>query len=126
LPPDADRRAVLDAAERRAAALAARDADALRVLMHESLRWTTHRGDVLDRERYIAGNTGGTLIWHGQRLEEVDVVAEGDVAVLTAVVVDEVEEDGGTRVNRLRLTQTWVRSGGSWVCLAGHAGPPVD
>ena len=40
---------VLAAAEARAVALAAGDADALRELHHQDLRWTTHRGEVLDR-----------------------------------------------------------------------------
>ena len=93
--------------------------------MHESLRWTTHRGDVLDRERYLAANTEGSLIWHEQRLEESEVALVGDTAVLTAIVVDEVEEGGVRRTNRLRLTQTWTRIDGTWTCLAGHAGPPV-
>ena len=121
-----DRQAVLVAAERRAAALVARDPAALRELMHESLRWTTHSGDVFDRERYIHANTSGTLRWHGQRLEDVDITVIGDTAVLTAVVVDDVEDAGEPRTNRLRLTQTWSRVGGAWVCLSGHAGPHVD
>src|ERR1700742_4113061 len=92
---DGDAQAVLDAARRRAAALAAGDADALIALHDPELRWTTHRGEVLDRDRYVAGNTGGDgLVWHEQRLEDVDVVVAGETAVLTAVVVDEVQRDG--------------------------------
>jgi hypothetical protein len=114
---------VLAPAERRARALCERDADALRALHHPDLRWTTHRGEVLDREAYIAGNVEGDLVWHSQRLEQVSVVADRDTAVLVGVVVDVVERDGERKTFRLRLTQTWVRSGGGWVCLAGHAGP---
>jgi hypothetical protein len=44
----------LAAAERRSAALVARDAEALRALHHPDLRWTTHRGDVRDRDAYTA------------------------------------------------------------------------
>jgi ketosteroid isomerase-like protein len=114
-------RAVLDAAEQRARALVAGDADALRALHHPALRWTTYRGDVLDRESYVRGNTEGELRWIEQRLEEVGVVVEGETAVLTAAVVDEVERDGRRETFRLRLTQTWVRDGDRWVVLAGHA-----
>lgn len=112
---------VIAAAERRARALCERDAEALRALHHPDLRWTTRRGEVLDREAYIAGNVEGELVWHAQRLEDVSVVVDGDTAVLVGIVVDEVERDGERAVFRLRLTQTWVRREGGWVCLAGHA-----
>jgi hypothetical protein len=46
---------VIAAAEQRAVALANGDADELRRLMHPKMRWTTHRGNVLDRDTYVAG-----------------------------------------------------------------------
>jgi hypothetical protein len=116
---------VVAAAERRARALAERDREALLALHHPDLRWTTHRGEVLDRDAYVGGNTEGPLVWRGQRLEEVEVALAGTVAVLVAVVVDDVELDGEPVTNRLRLTQTWVRGEGGWTCLAGHAGPEI-
>jgi hypothetical protein len=124
-PRSGDERDVVAAAERRARALCERDADALRALHHPELRWTTHRGEVLDRERYVAGNASGDLVWHAQRLEEVEVTVAGCAAVLVGVVVDDVERDGERAVFRLRLTQVWLRGEDCWVCLAGHAGPAV-
>lgn len=120
-----DEAEVLAAAQERAAALAAGDAGELRRLMHPALRWTTYTGAVLDRDAYVAGNTEGSLVWHEQRLEGPRVTVIGDTAVLTAIVVDEVERDGARETFRLRLTQTWVREHSAWRCLAGHAGPRV-
>lgn len=116
---------VIAAAEQRASALAAGGGSELRRLMHPKLQWTTHTGAVLDRESYIAANTDGSLVWHEQRLEQPTVTVVGDTAVLTAVVVDTVDRDGHRETFRLRLTQTWVRQGGKWQCIAGHAGPPL-
>jgi hypothetical protein len=118
-----DELAVLAAAGERAAALAGGDASELRRLLHPELRWTTHTGAVLDLDAYVAGNTDGSLVWHEQRLEQPEVTVVGDAAVLTAIVIDEVERGGRRETFRLRLTQTWVREGGAWRCLAGHAGP---
>lgn len=118
-----DVRAVVRAASRRADFLAAGDAGELRALHHPGLRWTTHRGEILDFDHYIAGNTRGDLTWHRQHLEDVFVTVERDAAVLTAVVLDDVERDGVRQVFRMRLTQTWVRHSDEWLCLAGHAGP---
>jgi ketosteroid isomerase-like protein len=117
---------VLLVAEQRAIALAAGDPDALRALMHPSLQWTTYKGDLLSREQYVAGNTGGVLIWKSQRLEGTRVVVIGDTAVLTALVTDEVRRDGQDQSFTLRLTQTWVRAESGWQCLAGNAGPEVE
>jgi ketosteroid isomerase-like protein len=116
---------VADAARRRAAALAAGDEEALRLLMHPGLQWTTYRGEVLGYEDYIAGNVHGDLRWRAQRLENIRVVVLGDTAVLTALACDEVRRDGCDQTFRLRLTLTWARTPQGWRCLAGHASSPA-
>jgi len=116
--------AVLAAAVARADALARGDADALRARLHPLFGWTSHRGDVFDRETYVRRNTGGDVRWHGQALEDVRVVVVGDTAVLRGTAVDRIEADG-PQVFRMPMTQTWIRSGDGWLCLAGHAGPRV-
>jgi len=115
---------ILAAAARRSDALVARDAEALRALHHPDLRWTTHRGEVRDRERYVAGNTAGDLVWRAQSLSDTDVVSTGDTAVLTALVHDEYERAGEPGAHDMRLTLVWVRGeDGTWTVLAGQAGP---
>jgi ketosteroid isomerase-like protein len=114
---------IVAAAEARSRALVARDAEALRALHHPDLRWTTHRGEVRDRDRYVRGNTEEALVWRAQRLSEVDVVSVGDTAVLTALVHDEFERAGEPGAHSMRLTLTWVREDGTWRVLAGQAGP---
>jgi ketosteroid isomerase-like protein len=116
---------VIDAALRRASALAARDEAELRRLMHPGLQWTTFKGNVLSYEEYIAGNSRGELRWRAQRLDDIRVAVVGDTAVLTSCVTDEVSRDGHDQVFTLRLTQTWVRTSEGWRCLAGHAGSPA-
>ena len=120
----ADRAAVLAAARARADALAAGDAAALAGLLHEDFRWTAHTGATFDREEYVRRNTDGTTVWRSQDLADADVAVVGDTAVLRAEVTDVVEGgDGGPATFRMPMTQTWVREGSRWRCLAGHAGP---
>jgi ketosteroid isomerase-like protein len=114
---------VLAAVGERAAALAEGDAARLRALLHPGFRWTSHRGEVFDREGYVAANTGGALVWRRQVVAAPDVVVAGEAAVVTGVVRDDVERDGVPATFAMRLTQVWIRDGGGWVCLAGHAGP---
>ena len=40
------------------------------------------------RAQYVAGNTGGELVWRAQALEDAEVIVVGDSAVLTAVAHD--------------------------------------
>jgi ketosteroid isomerase-like protein len=118
-----DQQRVIAAAERRAAALAAGDAEELRTLLHPDFAWTSHTGRHFDREAYLDANIGGPTRWHGQRLCDVAVAVAGDTAVLRCVVEDEVTRDGARTVFRMPVTQTWVRTVTGWRCLAGHAGP---
>lgn len=115
---------VVRAAEARASALAEGDAERLAELLHEEFHWTAHVGETYDREEYIRRNTGGHTVWRSQDLRDVEVVVVADTAVLYAEVVDEVQSDtGGSETFRMPMTQVWVRQGGGWRCLAGHAGP---
>jgi ketosteroid isomerase-like protein len=118
---------VLQAAEDRAAALAASDAERLRGLLHERFRWTTHTGEALDRATYLRRNTEGPTQWRSQTLAEIHVAVVGDTAVLQAEATDVVSgEHGEPQVFRMPMTQVWVRGEAGWQCLAGHAGPRRD
>lgn len=119
---DADAAVVLARAEQRATALATADAAGLRALLHPDFRWTTHVGEVLDRETYIDANTTGRTVWHAQTLVDPEVVVVGDAAVLRCTVVDAVGAQA-VETYRMPMTQVWVRLQRDWVCLAGHAGP---
>ena len=127
----ADEARVLDAATRRADALARGDAAALTSLLHERFRWTTHVGQTFDRDEYVRRNTqrdsndsGDRTVWRSQRLDDVEVVVVGTTAVLHAEVTDEVAvPGGGTSTFTMPMTQVWVLEQDRWLCLAGHAGP---
>jgi hypothetical protein len=118
------RQEVIKAAEDRASALAAGDAEWLRDLLHEQFRWTTHAGRTFNRTEYIRRNTEGHTVWRSQALSDVEVVAVGDTAVLYAEVIDVVlSDDGEPQTFRMPMTQVWVCLDACWKCLTGHAGP---
>jgi len=115
---------VRQAAATRAAALASGDAELLRDLLHEDFRWTTHVGEVFDRDEYIRRNTEGVTVWRSQTLRMTEIAIVGDTAVLLTVVTDVVvDAEAQDEEFRMPVTQVWVRSHGTWQCLAGHAGP---
>src|SRR4051794_30022541 len=116
-------RLVIQAAEARARALVNRDARALEDLLHEDFRWTSHTGEALGRDDYIARNTMASLTWRSQHLGAATVVVVGEAAVLHAEVTDVVGTAAGDETFRMPMTQVWVRQNNRWRCLAGHAGP---
>ena len=116
-------REVIRAAEARAAALAEGDAEKLSRVLHEDFRWTAHVGVTYSRQEYIRRNTEGHTVWHSQNLGAAEVVVVGDTAVLYAEVTDVVVRGDESETYRMPMTQVWVREGGDWKCLAGHAGP---
>ncbi len=116
---------VLMAAERRAAALVDGEPDRVRRLLHPEFRWTSHRGERLDREGYVRANTRDVR-WVKQRLEDPEVTVVGDTAILLCTAHDTVIVDGAEESFRMPLTQVWVRAHKGWLCLAGHAGPVQD
>ena len=120
---DDEERQVLPAAQARASALAEGDGAALVALLHERFRWTAHVGETYDRDEYVRRNTDGQTVWRSQTLGNPVVVVVGDTAVLHAEVSDVVMRDGSEVTFRMPVTQVWVRPAGSWLCLAGHAGP---
>lgn len=115
---------VTAAAEKRAAALAAGDAERLSALLHGDFRWTSHVGDTYSRSEYIRRNTGGDTVWRSQELSGAEAVVVGDTAVLYAEVTDVVlSENDEPETFRMPMTQVWVRLNDTWKCLSGHAGP---
>jgi hypothetical protein len=115
---------VIAAADDRARALAAGDAERLRELLHDQFRWTTHAGETFDRSEYIRRNTEGHTVWRAQVMSSPEVVVVGDTAVLRAEVTDEVvSPSDAVETFQMPMTQVWVRVASGWKCLAGHAGP---
>lgn len=118
---------VTAAAEARAAALAEGDAERLLELLHEDFRWTSHTGETYDRAEYVRRNTAGHTVWRSQRLLDPEVVVVGSTAVLRAEVEDVVlSASDEAETFRMPMTQVWIRVGGHWTCLAGHAGPRLS
>lgn len=96
---------VIAAAEDRASALAAGDAQRLAGLLHEGFSWTSHTGATYSRSEYVRRNTQGHPVWRSQRLSVVEVVVVGDAAVLHAEVTDEVlGEDDEPDTFRMPMT----------------------
>ena len=114
-PADAELRAL---EVERLEALGRADADALAPLFHRDLVITLDslvrtRDEILARQRDIAKS--GKVV--RELPEDVTVEQFGDVAITRGLAVT--IDDTGTR-RTARFTNTWLRSGGKWLLVAGH------
>jgi hypothetical protein len=64
--------------------------------------------------------------WTAQTLVDPEVAADGPVAFLVAVVVDDVVYDGGPARWEFVTSQTYVEQGGAWLYLAGNTALPAS
>ena len=104
--------------------MAGKNETRLRELLHPSFTWISHKGDWFDLESYLDSNRRGSNTWHGQELRDPEVRVVDETAVLRCIVVDTVDIGSGQpETYTMPMTQTWIRQGDQWLCLAGHAGP---
>jgi hypothetical protein len=116
-------RDVLAVVTARAEALAGQDWSVVDGQLHPDFVYTNSRGEQLSRSDYLDFLRDGPLRWRRQSLESPLVRVVGDVAVLAAVVVDDLLVDGEPLVLRFATTQTYVRDDGAWRYLAGQTSP---
>lgn len=115
---------VITAARERGAALVRGDAVALDHILHPDFGWISHQGQHFDRTSYIEANRQPGKRWYDQELRDPHVSVVDRTAVLRCTVRDTVDVGSGRpETFEMPMTQTWVKIGVEWKCLAGHAGP---
>jgi hypothetical protein len=111
---------VLDVAAARAAALAAQDWELVDAQLHPEFVYTNSQGARLRRGAYLDFLRDGPLRWRAQSFEDVHVSRVGSTAVLTGVVVDDVDVGEAHHVLRFATTQVYVLVEARWRYLAGQ------
>lgn len=98
-----------------------KDASALKILLAPDLVYVEYDGTLMDKAQYLA-NVQSPL------LEPVRIVNEstsvriyGAVAVVNGVCRENGVKNGKPYNLRERFTDTWVRRGDSWVCVASES-----
>ena len=116
---------VVELAARRGLALARRDWDAVASQLHPRFVYVNANGHRLDHDAYLEFLSAGPVRWRAQTLQDAAVTATAAVAVLTAVVVDDVLHQGEPATWEFVTTQTYVLEREAWRYLAGHTALPA-
>jgi len=98
-----------------------KDATALEMLLGPELVYVDYDGTLMDRAAYLLSVQAETVKPARVASESMKVHLYGAVAVVNGVYRENGARKGKPYVLLERFTDTWVRKGESWVCVASHA-----
>lgn len=98
------------------------DTATIRGLISDDFTLIVSSGRLLTGEDFLADAGDRSVKWLNNDSEDVNVrVYNDDCAVVTAILHQRYEYKGKMNDYRVRFTDTWVKLGGSWRYVAGHA-----
>jgi len=98
-----------------------KNAKALEMLIAPEMVYVEYDGTVMNRAGYLASVAARSV--HAEQIlsEAMTVHLYGAVAVVTGVYRETGAKGGKPYLHRERFTDTWVRQGGSWLCVASQS-----
>lgn len=114
---------VLQAEERRWAAMIGNDFDTLDELLHDSLSYTHSNAAVDTKASYIANLTNGVVSYRSVDREDTKVITSGNTAVITGSTQFSVHGMGRDITITSRYTSVWVHEDGRWQFFAWQNTP---
>ncbi len=82
--------------------------------------YTDTEGNVITRTGDLADVETGTFVATGFKVENLKVRVHGDTAVVTGRQTMQATYKGKDTGGVFQITDTWIRRGGGWQCLASH------
>jgi len=98
-----------------------RDGEALNLLMGDRYIFTKWDGKLMNKATFIADNKDPAVQTDVLANNEVDVYLYPGVAVVTGVYHFKGTNRGKPFDRYGRFTDTWISSGGQWICVATHS-----
>ncbi len=97
------------------------DVDRMKEILALDFTYTNASGVSCDRDEYLAAYVGSSeLVWLSQEVSDPLVRVYGDAAVVTLDVHDRMTWQGETGGGDFRSIFVYVRSEGTWRCVAGQ------
>ncbi len=87
----------------------------------DSIVSTDENGAMVDKAAMIADVKNRANKYESTSYENLKVHAYGDAAVATGIFVVKGTYKGKDNSGRFQWTDTWVKRGGQWQCVASHA-----
>lgn len=119
LAADPNEKAIQDAEKAWAAAVAAKDFNALNAMLADNLIYAHSTGNVESKQVYLGNMKKGTQVYSSITHESTKVVSYGNTAVAHSNVSMKGTNAQGPFDNHLMMMHFWVKQGGKWM-LAAH------
>lgn len=103
------------------AAMASHDTPTVDRMLLDEFVLITSGGRVHTKREILAEVGSPAVVFEANASREIRVRVRGDTAVLTGVLHQKGVQDGQPFDATVRYTDTWVRDGGAWRQLSGHA-----
>lgn len=111
-----DLRPIIAALEtKRTAALLTGDYSTLAAITHRDFIHVDARGELRDREAYLASVASGSVRLLTAQTSETGFVVHGDLVLVTGLFRNELQTSAGIEVRAGRHCRAYVRDGGSWL-----------
>lgn len=115
---------IIEAEQRRCAAMIANDPAALAAMLDEELRFHHATGAVDDKQALLAKMAAGRIRYAGIAWSEEKITAlASDAAMLTGRMTTDVQVEGVDKRLNNRVMTIWRRSDGAWRLLAFQSTP---
>jgi ketosteroid isomerase-like protein len=98
-----------------------KDARALKLLLAPDLTYVEYDGTLMDKTQYLASVQSPSLQPVRIVNESTNVRLYGAVAVVNGVCREDGVKNGKPYALRERFTDTWIRRGNDWVCVASES-----
>jgi ketosteroid isomerase-like protein len=120
--PDSEQARILTLENAWNQAVQEKDARALNLLLAADLTYVENDGTLMNKTRYLASVRSPSLLPVRIVNESTNVRLYGAVAVVNGVCREEgVMKNGKPYTLRERFTDTWIRRGNDWVCVASES-----
>ncbi len=119
--PDAEEARILTLENAWNQAVQQKDAAALKMLLAPELVFVDYDGTLMDKAAYLTSIQAPSS--HPARIfnEDMNVRIFGAVAIVSGVCRETGVKNGKPYAIRMRFTDTWLRRGDSWICVASHS-----
>jgi ketosteroid isomerase-like protein len=119
--PDAEQARILTLENAWNQAVQQKDGDALKMLLAPELIYVEYDGSLMTKAEYLATVQSPTVRPVRIVNESSTVRLYGQVAVVNGVCRESGVKNGKAYALRERFTDTWVRRGDNWVCVASES-----
>ena len=119
--PDTEQARILTLENAWNQAVQQKDARALRMLLAPDLIYVESDGTLMDKTQYLASVQSPSLRLVRIVNESTNVRLYAAVAVVNGVCREDGVKNGKPYTIRERFTDTWIRRGDTWVCVASES-----